>query len=236
MIKQLPNLLTLLNLFSGCIATVSIFNERYEVGLIAIGCSLFFDYFDGWVARLIKVSNPLGKQLDSLADIVSFGFVPGVIYYYFLNDMLDLPENGWKNLVPISGFIFTLFAALRLARFNLDTRQSNDFVGMPTPAASLFPAGLLWLRLGEGCPACDPILINPFTIIISLVALCGLMVSNLRLFSLKFKGFKCKDNEIKWIYIIFCLLILVVLKEGAVATAVILYVILSLFYKPANGD
>ena len=231
MLKQLPNFLTLLNLFSGCIAAVSIFQEQYKIGLMAIGGSVVFDYFDGWLARLVGVSNPLGKELDSLADVVSFGFVPGVIYYHLMKDISITSAGPWFNMIPLVGFIFTLFAAIRLARFNLDTSQTHDFSGLPTPAASMFPAGLLWIQISDGCTYCDRILVNPYLIIISLIVLCGLMISDYRLFNLKFVGFKWKGNEIKWSYLLLCFLLLWVMKEGALATAIVLYIFLSLFYK-----
>ena len=233
MFRNLPNFLTLLNLFVGSVAGTSILLGYSETGLVGIACCLLLDYLDGFTARLFNIKHPMGKDLDSLADVVSFGFVPGAIYFHLFKKFPEFIIDGLEEIYPFVGFFFTVFAALRLAKFNIDTRQSDQFLGLPTPAATIFTAGLLFLSL-DSCHSCNTILLNPWTLWISLVILCGLMVSNLPMFNLKFNQYGWKGNEAKWIYIILCVALLILMKEAAFSLVIVLYIFLSLLFQKKN--
>ncbi|MCB0663026.1 MAG: CDP-alcohol phosphatidyltransferase family protein, partial [Saprospiraceae bacterium] len=133
----LPNLITLLNLFFGCLAAISILNGAYYLGIIFSLAGGLADFLDGMVARLLNVQSNIGKELDSLADMVSFGFVPGIIFYKLISLNLPWPGLSVINWYAVPAFLITMFSALRLAKFNLDNRQTESFIGMPTPAATV---------------------------------------------------------------------------------------------------
>jgi len=225
---NLPNLLTLFNLFCGCCAIVSIKNGYYvdAVGwLIASGCA---DFMDGLVARMMNISGPMGKELDSLADMVSFGVVPGVIFHELLvMSFPDAPVYG-LNLYAAPAFMLTCFACLRLAKFNLDTRQSDSFMGLNTPAMTIFTVGVLlifhWDSYGLGVNIIQP------TILFSLIAILSfLLIAEIPMFAFKFKKLEWKGNELQFSFLVFAILQIVVLREVGLSTAVITYILFSLF-------
>ena len=192
---KLPNIITLINLFCGCLAVLFLFRHNIEAVLLCIGCSLLADFLDGFVARMLNSYSDMGKELDSLADMVSFGFLPGCIMFYMLQGgNLDQIET-----YALAGFLITLFAALRLAKFNIDTRQTDTFMGMPTPSATLLISGLLWLYSQD---MMIQLFQTPYLLIITVVVSI-LMVVDIPMFSLKFKGFSWKGNEIRYIFLIF---------------------------------
>ena len=137
--KHIPNTITCCNLISGCVATVFALFGIPEMALLFIILGAVFDFFDGMTARVLGVSSPIGKELDSLADDVTFGVAPASILFWFLG-IIDYPEflEGWRNVIPFLAYIIAAFSALRLAKFNLDTRQTTSFIGLPTPANALF--------------------------------------------------------------------------------------------------
>ena len=141
--KHIPNLFTLSNLFCGTFAIIFAVNSKFELTAIFVAFGIFFDFFDGFLARILKVSGELGKQLDSLADMVTSGVVPGIVMFYLLANkqigIIDFKDNFFNSsYIPLFGFLITLGACYRLAKFNLDTRQTESFIGLPTPAMSLF--------------------------------------------------------------------------------------------------
>ena len=148
MIKQIPNALTLLNVFCGSCALVSIQNGRYTEGVIFLIVALVADFFDGFAARLLNVKSDMGRELDSLADMVSFGVVPGLILYKLIK-ISDLASSFEHSYLPLAAFVITAFSCYRLAKFNLDTRQTTDFIGLATPANTLFFIGLLLIKKNE---------------------------------------------------------------------------------------
>lgn len=248
--KQIPNLFTLLNLVFGCIAIVLVLQtgeslvtqdgeswvaylpEKIWWGSICIGIAAIVDFLDGFVARLFKASSEMGKQLDSLADVVSFGVAPGLILYQLLRiayigeeTALDTP---WTALLP--AFIFPCAGAWRLARFNIDTAQSTSFKGVPIPAAGLVVASLPLIALYDYF-GLQKLLLNKWTLYAIILVLSWLMVSTLPLMALKFKDYSVNNNLPKYILLVLAILSAIFLGWLAVPVVFILYIILSLTFK-----
>lgn len=225
---NLPNLFTLFNLFCGCCSIVSLKNGYYvdAVGwLIASGIA---DFLDGLLARAMGISGPLGKELDSLADMVSFGVAPGVIFHELLvMSFPDAPVYG-LNLYAAPAFILTCFACLRLAKFNLDTRQSDSFMGLNTPAMTIFTIGILlifhWNSFGIGVNIIQPI------ILFSLIAILSyLLISEIPMFAFKVKNLSWEGNEFRFSFLLLAILQLIFLREAGLCTAIITYMLFSVF-------
>ena len=222
--RQIPNIITCCNLISGCIATYFAFRGCYHEALVFIIVGAVFDFFDGMTARLLHVSSPIGKELDSLADVITFGFAPSAMVFSFLNSFGDrLP-----SFVPFLAFIMAAFSALRLAKFNLDERQALGFIGLPTPANALFWGSLLawaaWQKFYE------PYQLPTYCIYITLALLavsCYLLVSEIPMFALKFKTWGWRGNEVKYIFVLSCIPLLLLLGTLGLAAAIAWYVVLS---------
>lgn len=201
--RHIPNLFTLGNLTCGLLAINEILvNERLDLAAYWILGGLFFDFLDGLIARMLKVSGELGKQLDSLADMVTFGVVPGFIAFVLLE------ENGFPY--PYLGFLITLFSALRLAKFNLDTRQSDSFIGVPTPANTM-----IWMSIpaiiGSNSELFSSIFQNPIFLAVLVVALSLLLTAELPLLALKFKNLSWGSNKVRWVFLGVSLPLLIIL-------------------------
>lgn len=224
--RHLPNAITLLNLFCGACACLCLLYGRLEwaIGLVAIGA--LADLLDGMLARLLKVHSELGKQLDSLADMVSFGLVPGIILYGLIAARFlgHWPTDLEVRALP--AFLITLFAALRLGKFNLDERQTEGFIGLPTPACTLFMIGLLGMYLSPGIFA--PFF-HPITYYLLVILFSALMVSEIPMFSFKFKSLQWTGNEIRIIFAAIAGVILVLWSVAGLALVVLLYVLISIF-------
>ncbi|MDX1943441.1 MAG: CDP-alcohol phosphatidyltransferase family protein [Saprospiraceae bacterium] len=223
--KHIPNAITLLNLFCGCIALVCIFQQAYVAVAVFTGIGLIADFLDGAVARLLNVTSELGKQLDSLADMVSFGVVPGAIFYQLLSTAFHI-EN-FLDIRSIFGFVITIFACLRLAKFNLDARQSQSFLGLPTPAVTIFVIGLMLIVHFDSF-GLRPMVLQPWLLYSCIAALSWLMVSELPMFSLKFARFTWKGNEIKFIFAATAAALLIFLKEAAFSLIILIYIVFSI--------
>jgi CDP-diacylglycerol---serine O-phosphatidyltransferase len=227
MLPMLPNMLTLLNLLSGCLGIVFVFTGEPYNAIFCVGLSLAFDFLDGLMARVLRQNHPLGGDLDSLADIVSFGVLPGIMYWQMLSGL------DWSNQLPwivFSGFLFTLTGAYRLARFNVMHSTQTHFSGLPIPSSAIFVTGLYWVAHSPSCADCASAFINPWVLLISILFLSYLMVSRLPHFSFKMKKLGWKGKEIQWIYLGLVLIMVIFLREVAVSLAVVLYVFLSLVY------
>lgn len=224
--RNIPNTVTCLNLFSGCIACVMAFEARYELALLFIILSSVFDFFDGLLARALNAHSVIGKDLDSLADDISFGIVPAVIVYSLFKEM-HYPANieFLAPYLPYLGFLISVFSALRLAKFNNDTRQTSSFVGLPVPANALFwgsfVAGVHGWLVSESC--------HPVYLLLAVCLFSGLLVSEIPMFSLKFKNLSWKDNKISFIFLIICIPLLLFLGIASFAAIVVWYILLSLF-------
>ena len=216
---NIPNIITCLNLISGCIATYWAFLGDYRMALLFIVIGAVFDFFDGMVARLLHVSSPIGKELDSLADDITFGFAPSAIIFSYLSQFSILNSQ----LMPFLAFILAAFSALRLAKFNLDERQALGFIGLPTPANALFWGALIGGLHGnqiyfEGMEWC---------IIVGIFISSYLLISEIPMFALKFKTWGWKGNEIKYIFLLTCIPMLLFLGIFGLAAVIAWYVILS---------
>ena len=221
--KHVPNTITCCNLISGCIATFFAFDGHTEMALLFIVVGAVFDFFDGMSARLLKVSSPIGKELDSLADDVTFGVAPASIVFSFLAS-----QHTHIPLLPFLAFLIAAFSALRLAKFNLDERQTTSFVGLPTPANALFWASAInWLHRQTmfepyALPTCY------IYIVVALIPLsCYLLVAELPMFALKFKHWGWKGNEVKYVFVVSSALLLALLGVKGIAVVIAWYVLLS---------
>lgn len=212
--KQIPNAITCANLFSGCIGIVYAFNGDLKAVAFFVILSGIFDFFDGFAARLLKVKSEMGKELDSLADVISFGFLPGVIIFQLLKI-----ENS--DYLPYLAFLIPVFSAYRLAKFNLDTRQTEEFIGLNTPMNTFFIISLPYLADEFG------FITNTWFLIATTLVLCWLLVSEIRLFSMKISNFSWKDNKYKFIFLILSIVCIATIKFAAIPIVLVLYIILS---------
>lgn len=235
--KHIPNFITLLNLASGLIALIYAFNTNWQMAFFWVCMGIFFDFWDGFFARTLKVSSPIGLQLDSLADMVTSGVVPGMAIFQMLAGIGEMQEelnlqsdNFYMGLLPYVGFIITLGSAYRLAKFNVDTRQTDSFIGLPTPANALFIMSLPVIQAysdGEG--VVFDVLSNPFILVAISFISAFMLNSNIPLFSLKIKYLNWETNKVQFSFLILSVLLLFFLNYLAIPLIIILYVLISLF-------
>ena len=217
--KHIPNTITCCNLISGCIATYWAFCGNYEMALLFIIIGAVFDFFDGMSARLLGVSSPIGKELDSLADDITFGFAPSAIIFSYLCTF-----HIHLLFVPFLAFVMAAFSALRLAKFNLDERQALGFIGLPTPANALFWGALI---VGAG-DWISTLPYAPYLILLGTFISCYLLIAEIPMFALKFKHWGWKGNEIKYIFILSCVPLLLLLGVSGIAIIIAWYILLSI--------
>jgi CDP-diacylglycerol--serine O-phosphatidyltransferase len=232
--KHLPNTLTCINLLCGCVALTFIFKGDLVIGAYLVGIAAVADFFDGLLARALRVSSPIGKDLDSLADMVSFGVVPGAIIYWLLTKAFGTEVSGAAGelggvgaMLPYLGFVISIFSALRLAKFNNDTRQTTSFIGLPTPACTLVVASLP-LILANDTFRLSTTILNPWLLLGLAVLLSGLLVAELPLFALKFKNLRWLGNRRRFIFVALALGLVLWLRAAGIPIAVLLYVLLSI--------
>ena len=228
--KQLPNLLTLLNLFSGCIALLFVMQANFMSAFGCVCLGIFFDFFDGFFARLLKVSSPLGLQLDSLADMVTSGVVPGLVMYTMLVESAGNSTTLFAQYMPYFGFVITLASCYRLANFNLDTRQTDSFIGLPTPANALFILSLPLVAIHSDSLVVFELLINHAVLLLITLLSAYLLNAEIRLFSLKIKGSNWKAYKLQLGFVLYSVLLLVFLQITAVPLIIITYVLTSVIY------
>lgn len=216
MLRHLPNLLTCCNLLCGCLGVVSVLEGRGMPAAYFVWAAGVFDFLDGFAARALKVSSPIGKELDSLADVISFGLLPAVVMYKFWNG--DAGE-----FLPYISFSIAIFSALRLAIFNIDETQKDSFRGLPTPANALLITALpLQTGLIETW-------LNETWVVVAIIVLSSyLLVSPIGLFALKFKNFRWKENKVRFIFLFLSLVLLALLQAVAIPIVILLYIGLSL--------
>lgn len=222
--KHIPNFITCLNLFSGCIGTIFAFNGDLKTAAFFVVLSAVFDFFDGFVARLLNVKSEIGKELDSLADMISFGFLPGMVMFQLITQNLNQPLSlvGLTSCLPYLAFLITVFSALRLAKFNIDTRQSVDFIGLNTPTNTLFIVSLAFVKEDY------PTLIGSTALLLVITFLMSyLLIGEFRLFSLKFTSTKWTENRYKFIFLILSGLLILTLQFVAIPIILVLYISLS---------
>lgn len=219
--KHIPNTITCCDLISGCIATYWALCGIYDIALLFIVIGAVFDFFDGMSARLLHVSSPIGKELDSLADDITFGLAPSAILFDFLKAYAAeyLP---WHYLAYVA-FVMAAFSALRLAKFNLDERQSMGFIGLPTPANALFWGSLI-VGMGDTLASSSWLY---YGVIAGILVSCWLLVCEIPMFALKFKTWGWQGNEVKYIFLLTCIPLLLLLGVSGLAAVIAWYVILS---------
>ncbi|PWS28552.1 CDP-diacylglycerol--serine O-phosphatidyltransferase [Pedobacter yonginense] len=218
--RHIPNAITCANLFSGCIGIVFAFKGNLEVAAYFVILSGIFDFFDGMVARLLNVKSAIGKDLDSLADMVSFGFLPGVVMFQLLT------SSDYASIyLPYLGFLITVFSALRLAKFNNDARQTDDFIGLNTPMNTLFICSLPFIAKDY------PDVIHSSILLIGIIAVTSyLLVSEIKIFSLKFSNLSWAKNKVKFIFLILSALLIGFLQFAAIPFILVLYIALSFLH------
>ena len=217
--KHIPNTITCCNLISGCAATYFAFMGDARMALLMIVAGAVFDFFDGMVARLLHVSSPIGKELDSLADDITFGFAPSAIIFSYLSTF-----HIQVSFVPFFAFVMAAFSALRLAKFNLDERQALGFIGLPTPANALFWGSLI-VGLDQYEVSFEGL---EWIILIGTFLSSYLLIAEIPMFALKFKHWGWKDNEIKYVFLLSCIPLLLFLGIIGFAAIIAWYVILSI--------
>lgn len=222
--KHIPNMITCCNLISGCTAIGAAFYGNYQWAALMIVVGAVFDFFDGMSARALGVSSPIGKELDSLADVVTFGVAPSAIIFHLFHEV-HCPENliSIKGLLPYTAFLMAAFSALRLAKFNLDTRQSTQFIGLPTPANALFWSSLV---LGQHAFLVS-LKFNAVFLFLFMLLFCFLLVAEVPMLALKFKDIAWQHNKEKFIFLIGCVPCLL-LGTSCFAAIILWYVIVSI--------
>jgi len=233
--KHIPNFLTLLNLFCGCCAILFSFDNLVLTSYF-VGLAVVFDFLDGFAARLFNAKSNIGKDLDSLADVVSFGVVPGMILFRLIEAFFTTGEYRNETLfyIPFIAFLIPLFSALRLAKFNNDERQTDSFIGLPTPANAILIASFPLILnqqstlLDINLEGLQNLLNNVFVLIVMTIVLSYLLIAELPLFSLKFKSFSWAENKTRYIFLIISIVALILLFYSAIPIIIILYILISL--------
>ncbi len=232
--RHIPNLLTLGNLLCGTIAIIFAIKGDFVSTAILVAIGIGFDFFDGFAARILNVQGELGKQLDSLADMVTSGVVPGIVMLQLLISALHIDSEGYfgdeinnNNYLPYLGLLLTLGACYRLANFNIDTRQSDSFIGIPTPAMTLFVISLPLIVEFSSQLFFINLIENQYFLILITILLTVLMNAEIPLFALKFKTFGLKENTLKYIFLLVSILMLVLLKFVAIPLIILFYVAIS---------
>jgi CDP-diacylglycerol---serine O-phosphatidyltransferase len=215
--KHLPNFLTCCNLVCGCLGIITLLEDADIPIAYFVWAACLFDFLDGFAARLLKISSPIGKELDSLADIVSFGALPALFMYESIS--LESPFS----FLPYVALLIVVCSALRLAIFNLDESQSDSFMGLPTPANAIFITGLPFLN----SPIFD-VVYNPVVLSLICVIFSVLLISRIELFALKFKSFTWADNKIRFTFLVLSVLLLALLQWAALPFIILSYIALSL--------
>lgn len=226
--KHIPNAITCCNLICGCIAVYYALQPKadYNSALYFIIAGAVFDFFDGFSARLLKVSSPIGKELDSLADDVTFGVAPAAIVFSLMCEIVPTVSGlgQLSQFLPYVAFLIAAFSALRLAKFNLDERQSTQFIGLPTPANTLF-----WASLAVGAHdviVCQPAML--WLLLAGILLSCWLLVAEIPMFALKFKHFRWSGNELRYCFIVASLVLLLLAGWTAFSAIIVLYILVSL--------
>lgn len=233
--KYIPNLITLLNLTAGVIAVIFASQNLLEYAAYFVLIGIILDFFDGFVARLLKVQSELGVQLDSLADMVTSGVAPGIIMFQLIRntgvnwnmyEIFSKPDN--INYLPFLGLLITLAAAYRLAKFNIDNNQYYSFVGLPTPALSIFVVSLPLISVFGTHEWAMNLVKDPYFLIATTILGSFLMNSKLSLFSLKFKNYSIKENIVKYLFLALSVLIILILQVSSIPLLIMMYIVLAI--------
>ncbi|PIF00213.1 MAG: phosphatidylserine synthase [Maribacter sp.] len=240
--RHIPNLITLMNVFCGCVATVFAVLNQLELAAFFVFLGIILDFFDGMAARILNVKSKLGLELDSLADMVTSGLVPGIVMFQLLAMSMNGGWNAnlsseaahdtfWVGLkvapLPFLGFLITLASAYRLAKFNIDENQTSSFIGLPTPANALLVLSLPLILLYQNNDILNSIILNQWFLIGITILSAYLLNSKLELFALKFKNWNFKDNSQRYIFLIVGLVLLLTMKYLALPAIIVFYILSS---------
>ena len=247
MIKQIPNIITSLNLLCGCVAIMfAVSGDLVSASFFAFA-GIFLDFFDGLAARVLNAQSQVGLQLDSLADVVTSGVLPGIVMVQLLSEALtgtsldisaifsDTANNtSIESYLPFIGLLIAVASGYRLAKFNVDTRQTASFIGLPVPANTLLILSLPLIISFQASQQITEVILTPWFLIIITLVSCVLLNAEIPLFGLKFKTWNFKDNAVRYLFLISSILLLVVLKFIAIPIIIFLYILVSLFWKPLD--
>jgi len=238
--KHIPNIITLLNLFCGSIAVIFAVEGNLFMAAVFVMLGIVFDFFDGFAARILDVKSELGMQLDSLADMVTSGVVPGIVLFKLFEKTtgsfpyaLDFSTTEWNDgttsFLPLIGLLVILASCYRLANFNIDTRQTDSFIGLPVPANTLFILSLPLILMTNDIQWLNDLMVNKWFLISVTLLSCYMLNAEIPLFSLKMKTYGFKENAVKYIFLIISVVMLVLLQFLAIPLIIVLYVLLSVF-------
>ena len=247
MIKQIPNIITSLNLLCGCVAIMfAVSGDLVSASFFAFA-GIFLDFFDGLAARVLNAQSQVGLQLDSLADVVTSGVLPGIVMVQLLSEALTgtsldigtifsdtANSTSIESYLPFIGLLIAVASGYRLAKFNVDTRQTTSFIGLPVPANTLLILSLPLIISFQASQQITEVIITPWFLIIITLVSCVLLNAEIPLFGLKFKTWNFKDNAVRYLFLIASILLLVVLKFIAIPIIIFLYILVSLFWKPLD--
>lgn len=247
MIKQIPNIITSLNLLCGCVAIMfAVSGDLVSASFFAFA-GIFLDFFDGLAARVLNAQSQVGLQLDSLADVVTSGVLPGIVMVQLLSEALtgtslDITaifsstsnNTSIESYLPFIGLLIAVASGYRLAKFNVDTRQTTSFIGLPVPANTLLILSLPLIISFQASQQITEVILTPWFLIIITLVSCVLLNAEIPLFGLKFKTWNFKDNAVRYLFLISSILLLVVLKFIAIPIIIFLYILVSLFWKPLD--
>ncbi len=247
MIKQIPNIITSLNLLCGCVAIIFAVSGDLVAASFFAFAGIFFDFFDGLAARALNAQSKVGLELDSLADAVTSGVVPGIVMLQLLSEattghIMDISNvtsgAGWNTSVlsylPFIGLLITVASAYRLAKFNVDTRQTNSFIGLPTPANTLLILSLPLILTFQNFEAVENVILNHWFLIGITLLSCVLLNAEIPLFAFKFKTWGFKENAVRYVFLILSIIFLILFKFIAISVLILLYILISLFVRPKS--
>ena len=230
--KHIPNLITALNILSGSLAIVMAFEGNLVLSAIFIGVASIFDFLDGMAARILNAYSDMGKELDSLADMLSFGFAPAAILYSLICTSICI--DGFSSLPSITEmiiistpFLIAIFSGLRLAKFNVDTRQTSSFIGLPTPANAILIASLPIVLHYSNIESLKEIILNQYILIAFIILQSFLLIAEFPMFSLKFKNLKFAENKIRFVFIGISIILLITLHVVSIPIIIFFYIVLS---------
>lgn len=228
--KHIPNLLTLTNLLLGCLAILYSFYDKLYISSFLIFAAAVIDFGDGFAARLLNAHSEIGKQLDSLADVTTFGVAPGFILYHLLAASFQQEVNSleYPIIYFLPAFLIPVFSALRLAKFNIDENQNENFIGLPTPACAIFIASLPLIIFSNQFQLTN-IILTKYFLYTTTALFSYLLVSPIKMFSLKFKNYDFSENKIRYLFLLASLILIVILKWIGIPLVIILYILFSLF-------
>ncbi len=244
MLKQIPNLITSLNLLCGCVAIFFAVSGDLVTASYFVFTGIFFDFFDGLAARLLNAQSEVGLQLDSLADMVTSGVAPAVVMVQLLSESIlggpiAITDNfsseswntGWHIYIPLVGLLIAVASAYRLAKFNVDTRQTTSFIGLPTPGNTLLVLSLPLILAFQSSALVESVILNPWFLIAITLLGCILMNAEIPLFALKFKTWDFKSNALRYVFLAICLVAIVLFQFIAIPLILLVYILMSLVWK-----